>query len=130
MQRRWMVGTGVVLLGVLIGVPAAQAQQGRTWKVTEEQPGLLAKATITPDSAGRVALSKAPGGQIEKAEIEIEDKVLVYSFDIKVRGRDGVTEVLVDARSGAVVSVEHEDAAKEAQEHEDAGHEAEGHDST
>lgn len=129
-MRRWIAGLGVGLLGMLAVSPSAQAQQGRTWKVTEEAPGLLAKATVTADSAARVALTKTPGGQIQKAEIEIEDSVLVYSFDIKVAGKDGITEVLVDARTGKVVAVEHEDAAGEAKEHEDAAHEAEDHDST
>lgn len=41
---------------------------------------------------------------------------LVYSFDIKKGTEPGIEEVLVDALDGVVVSVAHEDAAKEAAE--------------
>lgn len=85
-------------------------------KVSEEKPGLLKKAKITAEVATATALAKAPGGKVEKAEIENEDGKLIYSFDIKVAGKAGITEVGVDAMTGAVVSVEHEDAAAEAKE--------------
>lgn len=85
-------------------------------KVSEEKPGLLKKAKITVEAATATALGKAPGGKVEKAEIENEDGKLIYSFDIKVAGKAGITEVGVDAMTGAVVNVEHEDAAAEAKE--------------
>ncbi len=40
----------------------------------------------------------------------------MYSFDLAVSGREGVEEVQVDAATGKVVSVKHEDAQSEAAE--------------
>ena len=105
-----------VVLVALIGSRALVAAQSKP-TVKEEKPGLLAQATITPDSATATALrAVAKNGKVVGAEIEMEDGLLVYSFDIKVAGRKGVEEVLVNAKTGAVVKVEHESAAAEAAE--------------
>lgn len=77
-------------------------------KFVEEEAGLLAKATVGPPAAARAALDAVPGGEIIAAEIENEDNELIYSFDIRVAGKEGVEEVHVDAMSGAVTSIEHE----------------------
>lgn len=92
--------------------------------VKEESPGLLARAKVSPDSARRIAMSRVPTGTIKSAEIEVENRVLVYSFDIAVPRRSGIEEVLVNAMTGAVVSQEHEgpkaEAAERAQDRRDA----------
>jgi hypothetical protein len=108
------VGASLGAGSVALAQPAQPAQPAVA--VKEEAPGLLARATVTPDSARARALARVPRGRIAAAEIEEEDGKLVYSFDIKVPGRSGIEEVLVDARTGAVVSQEHEDAAQEAAE--------------
>ena len=92
--------------------PAAQA----TMKVKEESAGLAAQATVSADSAQKVALSQVPHGRVREAEIEQNKGTLVYSYDIKAPGKSGVDEVLVDAKTGAVVSKTHETAAAEAKE--------------
>jgi uncharacterized membrane protein YkoI len=74
---------------------------------------LAAQAKITMDEARKTALERVPG-TIEEGELEKEHGKLIYSFDI--RTTDGITEVQVDANSGAVVSVEKETAAQEAAE--------------
>lgn len=76
--------------------------------VKEESPGLQKLATITPAQALPIAMAKVPDGVLESAEIEQEAGKLVYSFDIKVPGKSGVEEVVVDAKTGNVVAVEHE----------------------
>jgi uncharacterized membrane protein YkoI len=101
-ESRILLAAAVVLAGTASQL-AAQAP-----KVKEEKPGLLAQAKVTSDSAQRLALAKVPGGKIAKAEIEEEDGMLIYSFDVKVGDKPGVEEVHVDAKTGAVVSVEHE----------------------
>lgn len=76
--------------------------------VKEESPGLADQARISGDSATKIALQRLPNGTIESAELEIEDGRLVYSFEFSLPGVEGVEEVLVDAGTGTVVSVEHE----------------------
>ncbi len=85
-------------------------------QVKEAKPGLLRQASITPDAATRTAMQQVTNGQIREAEIEQEKGKLVYSYDIKVPGKSGIDEVLVDAKTGAVVSHTHESAAAEAAE--------------
>lgn len=84
--------------------------------VKEAAPGLLKQATITPEAATRTAMQQVSNGQIREAEIEQEHGKLVYSYDVKVPGKTGIDEVLVDAKTGAVVSHTHESPAAEAAE--------------
>lgn len=91
-------------------------QQQATVKVKESTPGLAAQATITADSAQKLAVAEVPRGRVREAELEMEQNTLVYSYDIKRRGKSGVEEVLIDAKTGAVVSKKHESAKAEARE--------------
>lgn len=90
------------------------AQNPATVKITAK-PSLLAKATVTSDSAEKIALAKVPG-TIAEGELEVEHHRLIWSFDVKVAGRTGITEVNVDAKTGAIVAVSHEGPADEARE--------------
>lgn len=75
------------------------------------------RARLTRVEAERIALTEAPAGKVVAAELEKEQGVLVWSFDISVPGTSILTEVLVDATSGTVVAVEQEDlAAQELEE--------------
>ena len=119
----------VLLLSVLIGtaltadaprlsaqgatVPPAQAPAAPKVKVTEDKPGLLARARVNPDLATATALARVPGGVVKAGEIEEEGGKLIYSFDIKVAGKRGIEEVHVDAMTGALIKSEHEDDAAE-----------------
>lgn len=76
--------------------------------IKEDKVGLWSRATLTPDSAIKIALARVPGGTITEAELEEEDGRLIYSFEIKVAGKTGEDEVHVDARTGEVVKQEHE----------------------
>jgi uncharacterized membrane protein YkoI len=73
------------------------------------------EAKISMAQARATALARVPG-TIAGAELEREGGKLLYSFDIKSPKVSGVMEVHVDAVTGAVLSVEHENAAKEAKE--------------
>ena len=88
----------------------------QTVTVKEEKPGLLKKARITSDVAIKTAQGKVPGATIASAEIENEKGKLIYTFDMKTAGKDGIDEVNVDAMTGAVLSVAHESAKAEAKE--------------
>ncbi|MFL5318734.1 MAG: PepSY domain-containing protein [Myxococcaceae bacterium] len=81
-----------------------------------QTPELLKKATVTCEGARKTAMEKVPDGKIVEAELEDEHGRLVYSFDMKRKGQTGVEEVQVDAKSGEVVSVEHEGPKAEQQE--------------
>lgn len=80
---------------------------------------LPALATADQADAERTALASlktsAPTMFTER-ELEVEHGCLVYSFDIKVAGKDGTEEVLIDARTGQVLSHEHESTKQEEEE--------------
>jgi hypothetical protein len=54
-------------------------------------------------------------GKIKSSELEKENGKLIYSFDIR-NSKGTITEVTVDAYTGAVISTEEESAEKEAAE--------------
>jgi uncharacterized membrane protein YkoI len=76
--------------------------------VTEESPGLFQEAAFSPDSAFALTRVRFPEAELRGGELEVEDGRLVYSLDLELEGEAGVTEVWVDARTGEIVSVEHE----------------------
>ena len=120
-----MRSNSLFLLAALAAVPLrGQAQATATplveVKLKEERPGLLAQAKVTDAAARQAALARVPGGSIVQAEIEMEKGTLIYSYDVRVMGKAGIEEVAVDARTGAILSVEHESAADEAAEKADS----------
>ena len=106
----------IITSSLLVLAVASTTLSAQSGTVKEEKAGMLKLAKVTASAATATALAKVPGGKVQSAEIEKEDGKLVYSFDIKVASKSGIEEVLVDAMSGAVVSVEHEGAADEAKE--------------
>ena len=69
------------------------------------------------EKAAMARLGGKPGtNQVAKSELEVEDGCVVYSFDIKVSGKSGVEEIMVDAGTGKIVSHKHETALQEAAE--------------
>jgi hypothetical protein len=91
---------------------------GMTLTVCVLVAGTSASATqrrkIGMTRARAIAAEKAPG-HIESAELEKEHGKWVYSFDIR-NDKGTITEVQVDAYSGAIASVEEENAQQEAEE--------------
>ena len=85
-------------------------------KVKEEKAGMLKQAKVAAEAALATAQAKVPGGSLKSAEIEKEDGKLSYAFSFTTKGKSGEDEVLVDAMTGAVLSVEHETPASEAKE--------------
>jgi uncharacterized membrane protein YkoI len=65
---------------------------------------LQAKAKLTSDEAQVIALKEVPG-TVNKSELEDEDGVVVYGFEVKTASGD-VKDVKVDAASGKIVKVE------------------------
>jgi predicted small secreted protein len=73
-------------------------------------------AKLTKAQAEAIALQRAKGGTVKSSELEQEHGKLVWSFDIAKAGTKNVTEVLIDAKTGEVVSVAVETPADEAAE--------------
>src|SRR6267143_1356021 len=94
--------TSIALLAALSQQPAAPAYK------RDVPDSLRAQAKISEDSARAIALRRVPGGTIQELELEREGGRLLYSWDIKVAGKPGITEVHVSAITGRILSVEHE----------------------
>ena len=95
---------------LLLAVPALAAD------TCKGEAALTQKAEISCAAALELALAKAGPGVVKDAELEMEHELLVYSIDIKKPKTSGIEEVQIDAQTGAVVSVKHEDAQAEAAE--------------
>ena len=83
---------------------------------TPTQAQLAAQAKVKETEATKIALEKVPSGSIKTAEIENEKGHLVWSFDISRPGTRNITEVLVDAKTGKIVSISKEIPAQQAAE--------------
>lgn len=96
-MKKIMLVTAVMILSFAFGKNAA----AQTKKIGMEK-------------ARAIAMQKAQG-KIEGEELENENGKTIYSFDIR-NSKGTITEVQVDAYTGAIVSVEEEDAQKESAE--------------
>jgi uncharacterized membrane protein YkoI len=93
----------------------------------EEKTDLKQQATVSKSEAKKVALAEIKKRglhhpKVKESELEQEKGLLVWSFDIKTKGTKDITEVQVDAKTGAIVSVTTEspkDEAKEKKEDEE-----------
>ncbi len=101
---------------IVIGLTACATDREETKESAKHSAALAAQAKIARAEAEKVALAKAPGGAVKSAELEREHGKLVWSFDIATAGTADITEVLVDAVTGDVVSVEQESPAQQAKE--------------
>jgi hypothetical protein len=82
---------------------------------------LEAQAKITKAEAQKIALDKVPGGTIKEGDLEKEKGKLLWSFDIATPGTKDITEVQVDAMTGAVLDIAKETVAdQEKEKKEDA----------
>lgn len=82
------------------------------------QAQLRAQAKITEAKAREIALTRVPKGTVKSIELENEKGLLIWSVDIATSDSKNVTEVQVNAKSGAIVAVENE--TPEDQKKEDA----------
>ncbi len=82
----------------------------------ESQAALMKEAKITLAAATATAMKEVPGAKIESHELEREKGKLIYSFDMKLAGKEGIEEVNIDAMTGAMIEHAHESPADEAKE--------------
>ena len=81
-----------------------------------EAAKLEATAKVGRAEAERIALAKVPGGTIKEGGIEREKGKVLWSFDITTPGSKDITEVQIDAQTGAVLAVDKETSSNEAKE--------------
>ena len=119
----------VVTLGLLAGGLTAcvtekeEAGEGKEGKAGEKATAakLEAQAKITKAEAEKIALAKVPGGTIKEGGIEEEKGKVIWSLDIATPGTKDITEVQVDAMTGAIVDIAKETVAdQEKEKNEDA----------
>ncbi|MBS0212815.1 MAG: PepSY domain-containing protein [Proteobacteria bacterium] len=70
-------------------------------------------ARIDKTKARHVALARVPDGIVRSAELERENGVWVWSFDIARPHTHDITEILVNAQTGAIVQVTTETPAQQ-----------------
>jgi len=98
-------------VGMVLGFVAATFASGPS------EAELTKQAKITKTEAEKIALAKVSHGIVKSAEIEKEKGHLVWSFDIAKPNTNDITEILVDAKTGKIISTQTEsprDQAKEA----------------
>jgi uncharacterized membrane protein YkoI len=108
MNRMGMVS---LTLGIVLGFAVA------AFAAQPSQDELMKQAKITKALAEQIALAKVSRGTVKSAEIEKEKGRIVWSFDIARPGTRDITEILVDAKTGEIISSQNEtpqDQAKEA----------------
>jgi uncharacterized membrane protein YkoI len=98
-MKKSLIAVSMTLLLAVVGIAATKTEHPK----------------ITAKQARATALAKAPG-KVESEELEREDGLFVWSFDIRTNAKT-ITEVWVDANSGKVVRTEIETPADEAREH-------------
>jgi hypothetical protein len=116
-MKRKLMTYALIVAGALAAPGLNCALAEGSSKPEPTQAELLAQAKITEVQASKIALTKAPGGVIQAKELEEENGHLIWSFDIATSGTKDITEVQVDAKTGAIVAVATEtpkDQAKEA----------------
>jgi hypothetical protein len=113
------ISVGAVALA-FISVAAAAAQPQCTVHPPKGTPesALAGMTKITEADARKTALAGFAKGsaEIAEAELEVEHGCLIYSFDVKSAGNDGIDEVQIDAGSGQTLGRKHESSAEEAAE--------------
>ena len=121
-MRNKIIISGFLACGLLASSLALRAEEKGE---KAERAALKAEATVSKSEAKKTALAevKKKGlhhARIKEAELEREKGLLIWSFDIATRGTKDITEVQVDAKTGAVVSVNTESAGDEAKEKKEA----------
>lgn len=108
---KWIIGSALTA-ALFVG---CETERGEAHHKDKEAK-LMAEAKVSKEAAQQTALAKVPDGIIKDAELEKEDGKLQWSFDVATPDSKDITEVNVDAITGAVISADKESAADEAKE--------------
>ena len=98
----------LTILGSILLVPLETAAAPET--------AVPSHPKVSESAARATALTQVKGGIVQRSELEREVGKLVWSFDIERPGSKSVTEILVDANTGRIVSKKQETLAEQAKE--------------
>jgi hypothetical protein len=118
-RMKWIQGFGLILF-VLAATAAGAATPCSIHPkdgATDKELAAMAKVSLADaKKAALASLKDASKATVEDSELEVEDGCLVFSFDIAIKGKPGVQEILVDAGTGKVLSSKYESPAAETAE--------------
>jgi len=105
----------------LVKTPILALTLGAIWApfnlvAQQSEAELLKQARVTKHQAKRIALARVKHGTIKSAELEKENGVLIWSFDVAQSGKKDLTEVWVDATTGKIAAVDVETPISEKKE--------------
>jgi uncharacterized membrane protein YkoI len=103
-------------IALAAGVLASLSLAGHAQAAEASQASLVSQAKITRAAAEKIALSKIPSGTVKSAELEQEHGALVWSFDIVTPKSHDIHEILVNAKTAAIVHAEIETPKAQATE--------------
>jgi uncharacterized membrane protein YkoI len=104
------------LRAISLALGVALGMTGVTFATEPSEAQLIKQAKITKAEAQRIALAKVSHGTVKSAEIENEKGHLVWSFDIAAPHSNDITEILVDAKTGKIISSTTESPREQAKE--------------
>jgi len=121
--RLMTAGLALTLLagvGVRADESREHARRERSHREAREREGLqvIARARLTRAQAERIARHHVPGGRIKEAELEMEDGVLQWTFDVAIPGSKLIADVEINAVTGKLLKLELE-APRHGREHSD-----------
>ena len=116
MKLKTLVRTAILAAALPVVAATSASANDADHGDKDHQDALKAQAAISRADAEKLALAKVEGGTVKEAELEEEDGRLVWSIDIRSPGTKDVTEVLVDAKAGKIVSIETESSEAEKKE--------------
>lgn len=104
----------IVLAGIVLAAASSFAITVHAAEPTEAS--LMSQVKVSKAAAQKIALAKVPSGTVKSAELEQEKGALVWSFDISTPKSRNIHEILVNARTGAIVDAAIETPKAQAKE--------------
>jgi len=92
--------------GSIIALALALSSTPSNLWAQQSEAGLLKRARVTKHQAKKIALARVRHGTIKSAELEKENGMLIWSFDIAQPRKKEITEVWVDATTGKITAVD------------------------
>lgn len=113
---RFSTSIALFALSTTFGVAVAKEPCSIKPSKATKNADLPSLAKVTKEQAQATAIASLAAGskpEVKDAELEVEHGCLLWSFDLKIAGKDGVQEVQVDAGNGKVLSSKSETPKQE-----------------